>query len=150
MQAGASSDDNDEEEDGNSEDSANDIIDDGPLPSDSDSSEEPDMILAEITTTSPTPNHQSQSQSPIPEALVHKLLTHHFEHPQKTKLSSDARAVVARYLEVFVREAVMRSAFEREGREGGDGDGDGGVGGVGGFLEVRDLERCAVQLCLDF
>ncbi|KAK5945804.1 hypothetical protein PMZ80_003012 [Knufia obscura] len=106
------------------------------------SSPEPDMILAEITTT------PSTSDSPIPEQLVHKILNSRFETPGKTKISADARDLVGRYLEVFVREAVMRSAFEREGREGGEvGD---GAGRGGGFLEVEDLERVGVQLCLDF
>lgn len=106
-----------------------------------DSSPEPDVVLAEIThETGPT-------QTAIPEPLVHKMLHHHFEKPEKTKISTDARDLVGKYLEVFVREAIMRSAFERQERDG-DGDRDGGGGG--GFLEVEDLERAGVQLCLDF
>lgn len=107
------------------------------------SSPEPDMILAEIT-VDPSP---LSTTSPIPQPLVHRLLSHHFENGAATKISVDARDLVSRYLEVFVREAVMRSAFERDEREGGDGSRQ-GVGG--GFLEVEDLERAAVQLCLDF
>ena len=62
-------------------------------------------------------------------------------------MSSDAKVLVGKYLEVFVREAIIRSAFEREER---DGNGTSAGGGGGGFLEVEDLERAAVQLCLDF
>ncbi|KAJ9664708.1 hypothetical protein H2198_000054 [Neophaeococcomyces mojaviensis] len=138
MQAGEDDDDDDEDEE-----EEEDIVDDEKNNDDvaeSPSESEPEMILAEITTSS------EPSTAPIPEALVHKLLQHHFEKPA-TKLSADARTVVGRYLEVFVREAIMRSAFEREQREGGV---DGAGGGGGGFLEVEDLERSAVQLCLDF
>jgi len=104
------------------------------------SSPEPDVILAEITTTS------TNTESPIPEQLVHKMLHHHFQKPEKTKISTDARDLVTKYLEVFVREAIMRSAFERQEKNGTEG----GAGAGGGFLEVEDLERAAVQLCLDF
>lgn len=102
------------------------------------SSPEPDMILAEITVTN------EPSVAPIPEKLVHRLLAHHFEKGDKTKISVDARDLVSRYLEVFVREAIMRSAFEKDERLSGDS------GGGGGFLEVEDLEKASVQLCLDF
>lgn len=102
-------------------------------------SPEPDMILAEITTTN------EPSASAIPEKLVHRLLAHHFEKGDKTKISTDARDLVSKYLEVFVREAIMRSAFEKDERQTVDGGSTGG-----GFLEVEDLEKAAVQLCLDF
>lgn len=149
MQAGVDDDDDDEdeeEEDGDESDEADDAEDvDTTARSLSDESEEePDMILAEITETIEPPSE------PIPEALVHKMLLHHFEKPDKTKLSSDARNLVTKYLEVFVREAIMRSAYEREHRDDNHDNDDGGGGGAGGFLEVEDLERAAVQLCLDF
>lgn len=98
------------------------------------SSPEPDMILAEITT------HPS-SESSIPQQLVHKILQYHFEKPEKTKISVDARDLLTEYLDLFVREAVARSNEERKEREGNE---------HGGFLEVEDLERSAVQLSLDF
>lgn len=104
------------------------------------SSPEPDMILAEITTTADEP-----STSAIPHQLVHKLLAYHFEKKEKTKITVDARDLVTKYLEVFVREAIMRSAFEKDERHTREGGGAGGD-----FLEVEDLERAAVQLCLDF
>lgn len=96
-------------------------------------SPEPDMILAEVEVGQP-------SQSPIPEALVQKMISHHFTTTGNTKMSRDARDLVTKYIEVFVREAIMRSAFERQEKDGKGG----------GFLEVEDLERAAVQLCLDF
>lgn len=102
---------------------------------DNSASPEPDMILAEIEIGQPT-------QSPIPEALVHKMIAHHFSR-KDVKMSRDARDLVTKYVEVFVREAIMRSAYERQEKERDSGGG-------GGFLEVEDLERAAVQLCLDF
>lgn len=103
-----------------------------------DSSPEPDMILAEITT------HSTTTDTAIPPQLVHKLLHHHFERPEKTKISAGARDLVTEYLVTFLREAIVRSNEERKRREGVDG------GGGSGFLEVEDLERSAVQLSLDF
>jgi CENP-S associating Centromere protein X len=63
--------------------------------------------------------------------------------------------MVGKYVEVFVREAIMRASYESRERAGG---GDGGMGkGEGlraasdhGWLEVEDLEKVSAQLCLDF
>lgn len=57
---------------------------------------------------------------------------HHFNN-EKTKLAKDANAAVAKYVDVFVREAIARAAYERVGTEGGSA-GRGAV--VDGFLEV--------------
>lgn len=55
---------------------------------------------------------------------------------------------MAKYVDVFVREALARAAYERSGT---GRDGRGGGGGVSdGFLEVEDLEKMAPQLVLDF
>jgi hypothetical protein len=45
-------------------------------------------------------------------------------------MAKDANGVVAKYIDVFVREAVARAAFERA-------EGGGGGGVADGFLEVR-------------
>ena len=97
---------------------------------------EPDMVLAEITT--------QENPAPIPQPLIQKILQHHFSDPTKTKISGDAKELVSKYIEVFVREAIIRSDFARQEREKDSG------GGGSGFLEVEDLERAAVQLLLDF
>jgi len=62
----------------------------------------------------------------------------------KTRISQDARMVMGKYVEVFVREAIMRCAFENTEREGEE------TKRHGGWLEVEDLERVAPQLVLDF
>jgi hypothetical protein len=68
----------------------------------------------------------------IPPKLLTRLLHHHFRS-EKTKIAKDANAVVAKYIDVFVREAVARAAFERAEAQGGAG---GGSGIADGFLEV--------------
>ncbi|KAI9932245.1 hypothetical protein ASPWEDRAFT_171629 [Aspergillus wentii DTO 134E9] len=103
---------------------------------------EPDYILAEITH-----NNQSEdvtsSEPAIPPKLLTKLLHHNFQN-EKTKVAKDANGVVAKYIDVFVREALARAAYEKaEGGGGADAIGD-------GFLEVEDLEKMAPQLVLDF
>ncbi|KAL4956006.1 CENP-S associating centromere protein X-domain-containing protein [Aspergillus filifer] len=102
---------------------------------------EANYILAEIT--HPEYNSETEdvlSSDPlIPPKLLTKLVHHHFKN-EKTKIAKDANGVVAKYIDVFVREAVARAAFERaEGGAGGDG-----------FLEVEDLEKMGPQLAMDF
>lgn len=71
------------------------------------------------------------SDPTIPPKLLTRLLHHHFQN-EKTKVGKDANAVVAKYVDVFVREAIARAAYERA-----EADGAGGKRGVGdGFLEV--------------
>ncbi|KAL2853364.1 CENP-S associating centromere protein X-domain-containing protein [Aspergillus pseudoustus] len=107
------------------------------------SADEADYILAEITHHKDPDTEDVISSEPlIPRKLLTKLLHHHFRN-EKTKIAKDANAVAAKYIDVFVREAVARAAFERA--EGGT------RGGVGdGFLEVEDLEKMGPQLAMDF
>ncbi|KAL3486820.1 CENP-S associating centromere protein X-domain-containing protein [Aspergillus germanicus] len=113
------------------------------LEPESNSADEADYILAEIThNKDPDVEDVISSEPLIPQKLLTKLLHHHFRK-EKTKIAKDANAVVAKYIDVFVREAVARAAYERA--EGGTG------GGVGdGFLEVEDLEKMGPQLAMDF
>jgi Protein of unknown function (DUF2008). len=93
-------------------------------------SQEPDYILAEITTTNQAQDVTS-SDPKIPSKLLTRLLHQHFQN-EKTKVAKDANNVVAKYIDVFVREAIARSAYERtesDGNTGGRSLGD-------GFLEV--------------
>ncbi|KGO74882.1 CENP-S complex, centromere protein X [Penicillium italicum] len=107
-------------------------------------SQEPDYILAEITTTNQTEDVTS-SEPKIPSKLLTRLLHQHFQ-TEKTKVAKDANNVIAKYVDVFVREAIARAAYERaesDGNTGGRSLGD-------GFLEVEDLEKMAPQLTMDF
>ncbi|CAG8923068.1 unnamed protein product [Penicillium salamii] len=93
-------------------------------------SQEPDFILAEITTTNPVEDVTS-SDPKIPPKLLTRLLHEHFQN-DKTKVAKDANNVVAKYVDVFVREAIARAAFERA--ETNDNAASRRVGD--GFLEV--------------
>ncbi|PLB33431.1 CENP-X/MHF2 family protein [Aspergillus candidus] len=101
-------------------------------------SPEPDYILAEITDAQPEADDVLSSEPAIPTKLLTRLLHQHFQNP-KTKVAKEANSVIAKYVDVFVREALARAAYERA--EGGGGD---------GFLEVEDLEKMAPQLTMDF
>jgi len=59
------------------------------------------------------------------------------------KIGKEAMGVVGEYIGTFVREALARAIYEREG--GGEE-----AGGGDGFLQVEDLEKLAPQLLLDF
>lgn len=94
-------------------------------------SEEPDYILAEIIHGNERED-VTTSEPAIPAKLLTRLLYHNFQN-EKTKVAKDANEVVAKYVDVFVREALARAAYER-----GEGRGAGGGGPIGdGFLEVR-------------
>lgn len=124
--------DHEDEDDGG--DSDDDAMDERSRPSRSsrasDDGQEP------VNTEDPPPS--------IPPALLTKLLYHHFQDAQ-TKIGVEARGVVGKYMETFVREALARAAFERQ-------SGERGTRGMVGddFLEVEDLEKLAPQLLLDF
>ncbi|KAG9558824.1 hypothetical protein KCU61_g4248, partial [Aureobasidium melanogenum] len=84
----------------------------------------------------------------LPSALITRLLHESFDD-KSTKIGKDANALTARYLDLFVREAVARAtevAKERkEMREAGGQKVDDGV-----WLDVQDLEEVAPGLVLDF
>ncbi|KAH0362443.1 hypothetical protein KCU65_g8055, partial [Aureobasidium melanogenum] len=84
----------------------------------------------------------------LPSALITRLLHESFDD-KGTKIGKDANALTARYLDLFVREAVARAtevAKERkEMREAGGQKVDDGV-----WLDVQDLEEVAPGLVLDF
>lgn len=91
-------------------------------------SQDPDYILAEIVTNAQSED-VSSTDPVIPPKLLTKLLHHHFQN-DKTKVAKDANGVVAKYVDVFVREAIARAAYERA-------EASGGARGVAdGFLEV--------------
>ncbi|KAH8699139.1 CENP-S associating centromere protein X-domain-containing protein [Talaromyces proteolyticus] len=104
-------------------------------------SQEPDYILAEIITNE-KPHNIESGEPAIPPKLLTKLLHQHFQN-KKTKITKDANEVVAKYMDIFVREALARAAYERT-------EGGGGNSAIDGFLEVEDLEKLAPQMTLDF
>ena len=84
----------------------------------------------------------------LPSALITRLLHESFED-KSIKIGKDANALTARYLDLFVREAVARAtevAKERkEMRQAGGQNVDDGL-----WLYVQDLEEVAPGLVLDF
>ena len=79
-----------------------------------------------LEATAPTLSREPQLS--IPSELLSRLLKHHFTD-EETGIGKDAKAVVSKYLETFVREALARATFERSEAEGNGGRG-------GDFLEV--------------
>ncbi|KAL6908348.1 CENP-S associating centromere protein X domain-containing protein [Trichoderma evansii] len=75
---------------------------------------------------------EPEPEKSIPKALLTRIL-HEFFAKEATRMSRDANAAVGKYVDVFVREAIARTAVEKRG----------------GFLEVEDLEKVAPQLLLD-
>ncbi|KAL9596078.1 MAG: hypothetical protein Q9219_006026 [cf. Caloplaca sp. 3 TL-2023] len=81
----------------------------------------------------------------IPPDLLTRILHYHLEKTDSgpTRIGKDADALVGKYMETFVREAIARAAFERSQAEES-------TGMTTDFLEVEDLEKLAPQLLLDF
>ncbi|RDA83805.1 hypothetical protein CP532_4606, partial [Ophiocordyceps camponoti-leonardi (nom. inval.)] len=75
---------------------------------------------------------QTEPEKTIPRDLLTRVL-HEFFAKDATRISRDANAAVGKYVDVFVREAIVRAAVDKKG----------------GFLEVEDLEKIAPQLLLD-
>lgn len=96
-------------------------------------SQEPDYILAEIITNDNVRDVES-GEPMIPPKLLTKLVHHHFQN-NKTKIAKDANAVVAKYVDIFVREALARAAYERAEGQANATSG-GGRSASDGFLEV--------------
>ncbi|KAI9675755.1 MAG: hypothetical protein M1817_001122 [Caeruleum heppii] len=76
-----------------------------------------------------------EASATIPPQLLTKLLHAHFKE-DGMRMSKDANAVVGKYMETFVKEALARAALERS--EAAEGS------------MVEDLEKLAPQLLLDF
>lgn len=111
-----------------------------------DGASDADMMLAEVTRDRP---EDENAEPAIPIPLLHRLMHHSLKNPEDTKLSTDARACVGKYIEVFIREAIARCAFEVNEKVP-EGASDGALGHDDGWLEVEDLERVGGQLVLDF
>ncbi|KAK3370864.1 CENP-S associating centromere protein X-domain-containing protein [Lasiosphaeria ovina] len=77
-------------------------------------------------------DEEEDKPATVPPELLTRLL-HEFFTTDGTRITKDANSAVAKYMDVFVREAIARSAVER----------------ASGFLEVEDLEKVAPQLLLD-
>ncbi|KAI0843484.1 CENP-S associating centromere protein X-domain-containing protein [Hypoxylon sp. FL0890] len=75
---------------------------------------------------------EEESRKTIPPELLTHVL-HQFFEKDGTRVSKDANAAIAKYMDIFVREAIARTVVEKEK----------------GFLEVEDLEKVAPQLLLD-
>lgn len=135
----------DDEAEGDEDESDGDEEEQDEAEDDNDASDA-DMMLAEVTHDLPE-NEAMEPAIPIP--LLHRLMHHSFKTSQDTKLSTDARACVGKYIEVFIREGIARCAFEvsEKAHEGGS---DSALGHDDGWLEVEDLERVGGQLVLDF
>lgn len=84
----------------------------------------------------------SQNDSPaIPQPLLVRLLHEHFSD-KSTKIDKHAIQVVQKYLEVFVREAIARTALQKKQDAVSELD--------VGWLELEDLEKVAAGMVLDF
>lgn len=69
-------------------------------------------------------DEDQQPDKTIPRDLLTRLL-HEFFAKDATRISKDANAAVGKYVDVFVREAIARTAVEKRG----------------GFLEVSPARR---------
>ncbi|KAI2631732.1 CENP-S associating centromere protein X-domain-containing protein [Xylaria nigripes] len=77
-------------------------------------------------------DEDAEEQKTIPPALLTRIL-HEFFEKDGTRISNNANKAVAKYMDIFVREAIARTAVEKGSA----------------FLEVADLEKIAPQLLMD-
>jgi histone H3/H4 len=100
-------------------------------------------------TTATTVIGTSKDNIPLlPSALLTRLLHESLENKTSTKIGKQANALTARYLDLFVREAVARAVeVAKERKEMREAGGE-GVQDI--WLEVQDLEEVAPGLVIDF
>ncbi|KAI0556261.1 CENP-S associating centromere protein X-domain-containing protein [Xylaria curta] len=84
------------------------------------------------TTAGIEDDEDEDAKKTIPPELLTRIL-HEFFEKDGTRISKDANKAVAKYMDIFVREAIARTAVEKGS----------------GFLEVEDLEKVAPQLLMD-
>lgn len=95
----------------------------------------------------PPPSSPPSLSSPlnapqIPTPLLLRLLHENFASPT-TQITVPALEVVRAYIDVFVREAIARTALSKRERPGVAEDDK-------GWLELEDLERVVVGVVMDF
>lgn len=100
-------------------------------------SEEPDYILAEITHRTPEENIAIGTPQINPKLLTG--IFHHFFKNEKTRISKDADALMAKYMDLFVREAIARGKLERDLVN----ESKGRSGPADNFIEVRLVILCS-------
>ncbi len=105
-----------------------------------------------------TSSGDATADKSIPKDLLTRILHDLFEK-DATRVSRDANAAVGKYVDVFVREAIARTAVEK--RSGFlevcylfffsslASDGRGGTRMAADLHKVEDLEKIAPQLLLD-
>jgi len=91
----------------------------------------------------------------IPHPLLTRLVHESFTPASQAgpmKIGKDANSLLATYIDVFVKEAVMRSALrKKEDLEMDTGENGDDIGGLDDeWLDVGDLEAIAPGLVLDF
>ena len=94
--------------DAEDDESVNEPSDTSPEP-EQEHSPEPDHILVEIT-------NDPDADAAISPPLLHRTMQEHWEDKRKTKISTDARKLMQVYVDTFVREAIVRSAYEKKGK----------------------------------
>ncbi|KAI0392508.1 CENP-S associating centromere protein X-domain-containing protein [Xylariaceae sp. FL0594] len=74
---------------------------------------------------------EDENRTISPQLLTRIL--HEFFEDDGTRISKDANKAVAKYMDIFVRETIARTAAKK----------------LTGFLEVEDLEKIAPQVLMD-
>jgi hypothetical protein len=113
-------------------------------------SDEEEDIDAQLPSRRAVPHENEASAEPslsdsnpaIPQPLLIRLLHENFGD-KTTKIDKHAVQVLQKYFEVFVREAIMRTALQKK-EDGGTSELD------AGWLELEDLEKVAAAMLLDF
>ncbi|EAS32014.3 uncharacterized protein CIMG_03038 [Coccidioides immitis RS] len=116
-------------------------------------SSEPEYILAEITAPKEEKRQSLETSEPdFPPKLLAAIIHHHMKSKgEKMRIKKDANRLYAKYIDIFVKEAVARAIHERREKLNTDGiERDRSRRILDSYLEVEDLEKLAPQLLLDF
>ncbi|WEW54635.1 hypothetical protein PRK78_000055 [Emydomyces testavorans] len=116
-------------------------------------SSDPDYILAEIIPPKEDKKQSLETSEPdFPPKLLAAIIHGHMKNKgEKMRITKDANKLYAKYIDLFVKEAVARAIYERREQVKTDGMGGNRIETrLDSYLEVEDLEKLAPQLLLDF
>ncbi|KAI1916448.1 hypothetical protein LOZ39_003379 [Ophidiomyces ophidiicola] len=116
-------------------------------------SSDPDYILAEIIPPKEDKRTPLETAEPdFPPKLLAAIIHRHMKQKgEKMRITKDANRLYAKYIDIFIKEAVARAIHERQETLKTDGvERDRIRSMIDSYLEVEDLEKLAPQLLLDF
>ncbi|EEP78064.1 predicted protein [Uncinocarpus reesii 1704] len=113
-------------------------------------SSDPEYILAEIIAPKEEEKESLETSEPdFPPKLLAAIIHRHMKRKgEKMRITKDANRLYAKYIDIFVKEAIARAIYERKDKLQTDGiQRDRTRTMIDSYLEKRELARSQVTRC---